>query len=435
MREFANIARGSDIVSKTMFCRSSAPESPIGRFRTFLKAGASPLVVAVAVALTTGTSSSAVASGNAFKVLYSFAGNGDAAYPYAGLITDKAGNLYGTTIQGGANGDGTIFEITPSGTESILHSFTGGADGSQPHGPVIMDKDGNLYGATTYAGAGGAGVVFKIAPDGTYTVLHSFNKNDANGGYPMGGVIRDKRGDLYGTTQNFGANNQGVVFKIKPNGVYTVLHAFGSFSGDGGTPGGGNLLRDAAGNLYGATNTGGTYNLGTVFKLAPDGTETILHSFTWFGADGNLPNGDLIMDKSGNLYGTAAGGDGDSYYAEGEVFKITSDGDFKVLHDFTGGNGTGDGQGPDGGLFLDIDGNLFGTTCSGGKTGSDGAGTIFEISAGGVENVVYSFTGGSDGYCPTGSLIKDGLTQRGYFFGTASNGGGSGGGTVFEIKK
>jgi len=263
------------------------------------------------------------------SILYSFGANAsDGLSPASGLIIDKNGNLYGTTSFGGANFYyGTVFEMSPTGTETILYSFAGYGqmDGANPFSSLIMDKDSNLYGTTQYGGANGYGTVFEVNAAGTETVLHSFANDGTDGYYPNAGLIIDAKGDLYGTTYQGGANNAGTVFEIDPSGSEKNLYAFGANPTDGFNPWAG-LVRDKPGNLYGTTLYGGANgsNFGTVFRLSSNGTETILHSFAENGTDGYQPYGRLIMDESGNLYGTTAyGGTGASATGgAGTLFKI-----------------------------------------------------------------------------------------------------------------
>jgi uncharacterized repeat protein (TIGR03803 family) len=238
--------------------------------------------------------------------LYAFAGPPDGANPYAGLIVDSVGDLYGTTSNGGAHGFGTVFKVDASGSESVLYSFKGGLDGATPYDGLAMDSAGNLYG-TTYGGGSGPGVVFELDSAGTETVLHAFT-NGKDGGYPYAGLIIDSAGNLYGTTVG-GGHGFGTVFKIDTTGQETVLYAFHG-EPDGVDPMGG-LVVDSTGNLYGTTNAGGNPGLycssisggcGTVFKIDPSGNETILHSFQAVGSGGGeRPEGSLVMDAAGNL--------------------------------------------------------------------------------------------------------------------------------------
>jgi uncharacterized repeat protein (TIGR03803 family) len=243
------------------------------------------------------------------KVLHSFAGGTDGKLPVSALIADAAGNLYGTTAEGGSTGCtdvggcGTVFKLASDGTETVLYAFQGTPDGDFPTGSVVMDQAGNLYGTTSSGGADDYyGTIFKVSPSGAETVLHSFT-GGSDGAYPSAGVIADQAGNLYGTAQaGGGANKHGTVYELKANGALTVLHAFTSGK-DGAKPRGG-LVTDNSGNLYGTTQIGGgAKNAGAVFKLAPNGTETILHKFNC-NTDGCKPIDGLIADSAGNLYGT-----------------------------------------------------------------------------------------------------------------------------------
>ena len=258
------------------------------------------------------------ASARGFNVLYTFSGGNDGGNPYAALI-DIKGNRYGTTYAGGMNNAGTVFRLAPDGTETVLYSFTGGSDGGNPLAErLIKDAADNLYGTTLVGGVNNGGTVFRVAPDGTETVLHAFAGGN-DGSNPSAGVIANRKGDLFGTTLGGGVNSDGTVFRLAPDGTETVLHAF---AGNDGAHPLAALIRDKADNFYSTTDLGGTNNQGTVFRLAPDGTETVLYSFDSVAnaADGFEPYAGLIKDESGNLYGTTYAGGAD---ANGVVFKIT----------------------------------------------------------------------------------------------------------------
>ncbi len=309
------------------------------------------------------------------SVLYSFAGTPDAEDPYAGLIRDKAGNLYGTTIYGGTNGGyGTVFKLAPDGKETVLYSFAGTPDGTDPYGGLVRDGAGTLYGTTIFGGtAGGFGTVFKLNAAGKLTLLHSFS-GTPDGEDPYGGLVRDSSGNLYGTSLYGGnAGGYGTVFKVNKAGKLTLLHSF-SGTPDGVNPRDG-LVRDKAGNLYGTTIYGGTGGgYGTVFKLSPAGKLTLLHSFSG-NPDGVNPYARLARDSAGNLYGTTFYG---GTFGYGTVFKVSKAGKLTLLHSF---NYAPDGGNLIGGLVLDKAGNLYGTTSAGGDTscGFSGCGTVFEI--------------------------------------------------------
>ena len=324
------------------------------------------------------------------KVLYSFcpakSGCAGGAYPFAGLARGANRNLYGTTGAGGANEFGAVFEVTPAGNEKVLHSFcpakSGCADGKDPQGRLVRDAKGNLYGTTPYGGANGFGVVFEISPAGKETVLYSFcpaNSGCADGEFPAAGVIRDANGNLYGTTTIGGANGFGVVFEVTPAGNEKVLHSFcpaKSGCADGKSPQAG-LVRDAKGNLYGTTPFGGANGFGVVFEVTPVGKEKVLYSFCPAKsgcADGNGPIGGLARDGKGNLYGTTGGGGTNGF---GAVFEVSPDGREKVLYSFCPAkSGCSDGKSPQAGLVRDAKGNLYGTTPFG---GANGFGVVFQV--------------------------------------------------------
>jgi len=310
-------------------------------------------------------------------VLHSFSGSGgDGEYPLAGLVRDAAGNLYGTTANGGVYGGacggfgcGTVFKVNSAGKEIVLHRFTGAPDGSTPYAGLIRDVVGNLYGTTFSGGQYGFGTVFEINKDGEASVLYSFNPNNGDGAIPYGGLARDAAGNLYGTTDAGGKFGDGTTFKVDTGGVETILYNFGSYSGDGILPSGA-LIRDAAGNLYGTTQSGGTLGLGTVFKVDKTGKETLLHGFAGGTKDGEVPFlAGLVRDSKGNLYGATNEG---GRFSFGTVFKLAPSGKETLLHSFDGK----DGKIPYGSLILDGKGNLYGTTSAGGEYGG---GVVYEI--------------------------------------------------------
>jgi uncharacterized repeat protein (TIGR03803 family) len=259
-------------------------------------------------------------------VLYSFCSRKnckDGANPYAGLVRDAAGNLYGTTWYGGTggckddygSGCGTVFKVDKTGKETVLYSFTK-TRGTYPYAGLVVDAAGNLYGTTVKGGASGHGTVFMLDKTGKETVLHSFS-GVPDGAYPYAGLVRDAAGNLYGTTVNGGAHDYGTVFMLDKTGKETVLHSFTGTGGRGGNPYAG-LIRDAAGNLYGTTSGGGHNGRGTVFKLDKAGKETVLHSFLY--GDGVSPRAGLVRDANGNLYGTTESG---GPHCCGTVFELT----------------------------------------------------------------------------------------------------------------
>jgi len=372
-----------------------------------------------------------------YDVLLSFDGGSDGGNPWGGVIIGSNGDIYGTASDGGASGDGAVFELTPSGTETILYSFQGGADGSNPEDDrLVFDGSGDLYGVTAGGDPNDYGTVFKLAANNTETVLYRFcpQPNCSDGAYPAGGVIADKKGNLYGTTTAGGVGTCtvnggpgcGTIFKIAPDGSESVLYAFTGGS-DGANPNA-SLLRDKAGNLFGTTIYGGAYGYGEVFELSKKGTIAIIYSFTG-GTDGGNPLAYLIADSQGNFYSTAEIGGSDGV---GVVFKVTPAGTESVLYSFTGGS---DGGYPTAGLDADAKGNLFGTTYYGGYIGSGcsiGCGTVFKLAPDGTESVLHAFTGGSDGaHMYAGVAMKKHLL----YGPTVNNGNGSGYGTVFGLKE
>ena len=406
----------------------------------------------IAILLGVGAAVPTDASAQTLTSLHSFpAAPGDGALPQGGLIADATGNLYGTTLGGGiGNGYGTVFKLTPAGTESVLHAFTGG-DGAFPGNTLLADAAGNLYGTTAGGGLNNYGTVFKLTlnSDGTYShsVLYNFAGYPSDGQAPAG-LIADAAGNLYGTTVAGGENacvdyGCGTVFKLTANSdtTYseTVLHNFTGGS-DGQYPFG-RLIADAAGNLYGTTFYGGgsscDLGCGTVFELKPnlDGTysETLLYSFTG-DRDGVAPTAGLLADAAGNLYGTTSEGGGSRYCLTGcgTVFTLTLnlDGTYseRVLHRFDGS----DGQTPYAGLIADAAGNLYGTTYSGGvilPACGGSCGTVFILMPTGTLAVLHSFNF-SDGAQPAAGLIAD---AAGNLYGTTSFGGTNNYGTVFKL--
>jgi uncharacterized repeat protein (TIGR03803 family) len=250
-----------------------------------------------------------------FTALYNFTGQEDGAFPN-GVISDSHGNLYGTTNMGGAFGQGTVFEFVPGGKVKTIYSFTGGSDGGEPFdSALVRDSQGNLFGTTMFDGGMiSFGVVFKVTPSGLETVLHTF-LGGSDGAHPKGSLISDSEGNLYGTTSSGERLKGGTVFRITPSGVLSELHTF--TGPDGFDPNSG-LALDANGSLYGTTFSGGTTNDGVVFEIASDGNESVLLNFS--GSDGATPYSGLILDENDNLYGTTGFG---GVSNQGTVFKET----------------------------------------------------------------------------------------------------------------
>ncbi len=373
------------------------------------------------------------------KLIYSFSGNADGEYTDTELVADSAGNLYGTSVQGGIFGGGTVFQVTPAGIHTVLYNFTGGADGGEPYKGVTLDAHGNLYGTAVTGGSGscegGCGVVFKLTNSGgawTQDVIHTFQGSDGSG--PGSPVAIDKFGNLYGTTPTGGADGIGVVYELKPNGSgwnFGVVHTF-TGGNDGGGGSASRFLIDAAGNLYNVCTVGGANGFGTVYEMSLQQGKwrlTTLYAFK-DQPDGALPYGGVISDAAGNLYGT-------TYYAGvhdlGTVYKLTrGSGTWveTVLYSFKGGR---DGASPIGSLVADTAGNLYGTTSDGGAAICS-CGVIYKMTPGAtgkwMESVAYRFPGTPDpGFAYNGMV----LTSDGNFYGATVHGGGSNNGAIYEF--
>jgi uncharacterized repeat protein (TIGR03803 family) len=325
--------------------------------------------------------------------LYSFTGADDGANPQAGLVQGGDGNLYGTTSGGGMSGSGTVFKISTDGALTSLYSFTGGNDGANLGAGLVQVSDGNFYGTTYDGGTNGNGTVFKITSNGALTSLYSFTGGN-DGANPQAGLAQGSDGNFYGTTYDGGTNGYGTVFKISTNGALTNLYSFSS-GNDGANPYAG-LVQGSDGNFYGTTEYGDTNDAGTVFKISTNGALTILYPFSG-GNDGAGPQAGLVKGTDGNFYGTTEyGGTNDV----GTVFQIGTNGGLTSLYSFTGGN---DGANPQAALVQGSDGNFYGTTVNG---GTDGYGTVFQINTNGALTNLYSFTGLSDGANPEAGLVQ-----------------------------
>jgi uncharacterized repeat protein (TIGR03803 family) len=346
-------------------------------------------------------SQSSLGSG-AYNVLHAFGDSAkDGANPSSELI-DVRGTLYGTTVYGGSNDAGTVFSITTSGKETVLHSFGSPRDGANPMAK-LLNVNGTLYGTTSSGGANSSGTVFSVKTSGEEKVLHSFSSQ--GNGVPVAGLI-EVDGTLYGTAKGFDEDGAGVVFRITTGGTFTVLHIFGKRSPDGASPAA--ALLDVEGTLYGTTTSGGNYSRGTVFSVSTAGNEKVLYSFGTNGVrDGGQPSSALTNVK-GTLYGTTARGG--SHGNVGTVFSITTNGTEKVVHSF---NGSGGSQ-PVAGL-KNIDGVLYGTTSMG---GANNLGTVFSMTTSGQEKVLHSFSGGS-GVNPVAGLVPVAGTLYGTTYGSA----------------
>jgi uncharacterized repeat protein (TIGR03803 family) len=364
-------------------------------------------------------------------VLYSFGGAGDrGADVVAPLAHEAAGNFYGTTLAGGAYGKGTIFEITPTGILTYLHSFggePGDADGESPIG--LVPSEGYYFGITQGGGENGHGTIYRITPNGALTTLYSFAGKDGSG--PTN-LMKATDGNFYGTTPYGGANGYGTVFKITIAGSLTTIHSFKNTDGSGPTAA---LLEGSDGYLYGTTQTGGASGFGTVFKITTSGALTSLHSFR--GNDGAYPAQNLVQDGSAYYGTTASGGNGFGtvviagvsvlYPGEGTAFKISSEGVLTTLYKFTGPQGGG----PVAALVKGSNANFYGSTFLG---GAKSEGTLFELTPSGTLTTLYSFSG-KDGQRPSAAMLQG---SDGNFYGTTASGGALSSsilssGTIFKL--
>ena len=403
----------------------SQSNSPIGR--TFAMGAASCLVLFLRMASSTA----------AEKVVHAFDG-GNGEMPAAGLIADQDGNLYGTT----AGGWGTVYEVKPDGKAQVLYAFQGGNDGQAPYGSLLLDGSGNLFGTTSVGGGAGClgagcGTVFSLTPNGKEKVLYVF-KGQGDGWNPLSNLVEDANGDLFGTTAdggNYGGNcgtyGCGTVFELPAKGSLKTLHAFQG-GGDGAGPLGG-VVFDGTGNLYGTTSFGGdcgvTGGCGTVFKVTPDGGESVIYTFQG-GADGYTPEAGLTQAAAGDFFGTTSHG---GTRGAGVVFEVTSVGAETPVYSFQGGT---DGQNPQATVILDGAGNLYGTTWVGGGRGKgckkilfgNGCGTVFKVTPTGQETILYSFRK-DYGQLPAAPL----LLLNGVLYGTTTEGGKHNDGVVFRL--
>ena len=379
------------------------------------------------------------------QVIYSFGGGTDGEYIDTDLVTDSAGNIYGTSVQGGLFASGTVFELSPSGggwIHTVLYNFSGGNDGGEPYKGVTLDAQGNLYGTAVTGGTGacegGCGVVYKLTNSGgtwTPSVIHNFNGTDGSG--PGSGVTFDRHGNLYGVTPTGGTNGLGVIFQMRPgtggSWKFKVIHNFTGGS-DGASGMAGRLILDKAGNLYGVATTGGANGSGVAFELVrgQTGQFTFKTLYAFKGQpDAGFPYGGLLFDKAGNLYGT-------TYYDGandlGSVYQLApqSDGTFKerVLYSF---KGTADGDGPISTLVADQAGNLYGTASEAGAA-SCGCGTVFKLTHGAngkwSESTAYSFTSVPDGAFVYNGMVVD---SAGNFYGATVHGGTGNDGAIYQF--
>lgn len=352
------------------------------------------------------------------SILHSFQ-NTDGSVPYAGLTPDANGNFVGVTSQGASNGslgNGFVFRIKPTGQFKILHEFDN-TNGSSPQGGVVIDGKGAIYGTTRFSGTSdggcGCGLVYKLTPKGDLSVVYRF-LGGADGGYPHSALSIDEDGALYGTADGLSGITASVVFKVKPNGTQTVLHTFETATGD--HPESSGVVMDAEGSLYGTTSRGGSFGDGVVYKISAKGEYTVLHHFAGGPSDGDGPIDGVILDKDGSLYGTTKFG---GALGAGVVFKINAKRKYSVLHSFESPDGRFSVARP----FLGADGSLYGTTTQGG--GSCDCGVVFKLTQKGRYSTLHRFTANPDGREPAASLVSDAkgrLYGTTHFGGTSDKG-------------
>jgi uncharacterized repeat protein (TIGR03803 family) len=391
---------------------------------SIISAGRLALVAAIGLA----TVAVAPAQAQKLKVIHSFTGGNDGANPVSGLMMAPDGAMFGTASSGGTAGDGVVFQVNAMGKETVLHSFAGGADGAVPNGGVIRNAKGDLFGTTTAGGTAGAGTVFEVAGP-KETVLYSF-AGGTDGSVPDAGLVMDAAGNLYGTTTAGGTAGTGTVFELaaprKAGGKWTetILYSFAGGT-DGSTPIGG-LYLDSLGNLYGTTSVGGAYGYGTVFELTPGSTwtETILHSFQ-STTDGSYPYAGLVADASGNLYGAATDGGANGGGTTFELTPSAGSWNFNVLTSQPGWGISGTFRD----VMVDGAGNVYAAThCD----GNNSAGTIYRITpsgAGWTYTLLYTFTGGGDGEYSISNLVM----KNGKLYGTTIYGGANNGGVIYQL--
>jgi uncharacterized repeat protein (TIGR03803 family) len=397
---------------------SNATQASAGAYTVVISNGLGVVTSAVAVLSLTGTS----APGVALDALYSFPADGSlGAYPYAGLLQAAYGTFYGTALQGGASGFGTVFRMDTNGLVSLAHSFAG-SEGAFPYGGLIQGTNGLLYGTTyiQFPSAGGYnyGSIYRMNTNGAIVQLATFNGNNfaTVGTFPFAGMVQGRDGSFYGTSFYDGVSGNGAVYRVTPNGTITGL---GSLNNTDGANPSSSPLQGADGAFYGTAQNGGTNGgWGTVFKVTSSGQVTALVSFA--NTNGAQPIAGLAQDADGAFYGTTYAG---GAAGAGTLFKLAADGTFSSLYSFSGGT---DGANPYGGLCLASDGNLYGATEKG---GAYGLGAVFRLTPSGAVTTLVQFDG-YQGANPEGTLIQG---TDGALYGTTRNGGAANKGAVLRL--
>ncbi len=370
-----------------------------------------------------------------YTTLFRF--NADQGYGPSALVQSANGNFYGTTGLDGIYGSGTVFEVSPTGEYKTLYSFCAQSncpDGEYPPAALAKGSNGHFYGVTQEGGANGYGTVFEITPSGTLTTLYNFcaQPNCSDGGLPQGGLLQARNGNFYGTTTQGGTAGLGTIFEMSPTGQQRVLYSVCSLANcaDGYLPIA-SLIQATNGEFYGTMSHGGAQGVGTVFELTPAGVLNTLYNFCSLPAcsDGEYPSASLMQSTSGMLYGTVTSGGSHSY---GAIFEITPAGKFKRLYSFCAQPSCTDGSYPYAALLQATDGNFYGTTVRGGSYGAYGEGTLFKFTPPSTLTTLYSYC---DPSCNTAGSPYSAMIQatNGLLYGTTGEGGEDSAGTVFSL--
>ncbi len=384
-------------------------------------------IVAMGLLLMFAVATRQPADAQTYSVLYTFTGGNDGGDPYSNVIRDSAGNLYGTAAIGGGDGScnsgfgcGVLFKLSPSGTETVLHVFGEGTDGQMPKASLFKDAHGNIYGTTSAGGTLGFGTVYKLDTSGTVTTI--FNFSGANGSDAQG-VVVDASGTIYGSTLSGGDPAKsgkltgGVLYKLTQTGVQTILRTFEQRPGDGYFPFGVPLL-DGAGNIYATTSEGGQSHAGTVYRY--NSSDVVTQIFLAGQPGPFQPQGGLVFDGDGYLYGPSYGGSP----LGGQIFRVDGRGHVTTFSNF--GVPSVNGDVPNASLIFDSAGNIYGTSSTGGSTNG---GVVFKVDTSGNETVLYDFADAANGQTPVSGLTID---SAGNLYGTTVS-GGFGHGVVFKI--
>ncbi len=422
---------GGDLINVTSNTSFTFPTSLAYGSNYSVSVAMQPLGQACTITNPAGSVTAAVTSVNlqcstyAEGVVYSFNSLPDGQYPVASLIQGTDGNFYGTTSEGGSGSGGTVYQVTPGGIEKILHNFGAGSDGLFPYygAPIIQGADGYLYGTTEDGGLNGYGMIFKISTDGlTYIDLHDFSGGNSDGRYGFTGLIQGPDGTLFGMTYAGGPADLGTIYKLSPDGSgYTLVHSFAGNPTDGDGPYSNALTYNPNdGYIYGTTNGGGANSAGAFFKFKADGTGYTMVSSFQGGAVVNGPYSGLLLGQDGNFYGTTYDNGLNGY---GTVYKVTPAGTITDLYDFTGGSDGGELWASN--LVQGSDGNIYGVAP---YDGANSGGVLFKITPTGTYTLLHAFGAGADGSQPFGLI----LGNDGFFYGVTYEGGANGYGTVFR---